>query len=207
MKYTYIKHDISGYYITFDEKFREDLYNNIGSTWEDFLDNKWVLLSDEQVAFKEAHEDATVKEVWEMELEPIPERTLEQAKAEMIAKINEYDRSSNVNGFTVNGTIEGWFTPEERSNYKNSIDAAKLLGIEKLALYLNDTLINVTPTDAEQMLAQIQLYADQCYIITKQHKIDVNALETIAEVDEFNYEAGYPSKLNFNISYLEEEGE
>jgi hypothetical protein len=132
-----------------------------------------------------------------MQLTPAPVRTLEQAKKEMIWKIEGYDRSTNVNGFTINGEVEGWFTPDERSNYKSSIDAAKILGVEKLSFFIGDMLLEVTPNQAEYMLAQIQLYADQCYIVTKQHKIAVESFETIEEVDSFNYKGGYPEKINF----------
>ncbi len=205
-KYTYIKLDISGYYIEFSEKFNPSLYNNLGDTYEDFLDNKWVLLSDEQVQFHIDNPDASVREVWDMELTPVPERTLEQAKDEMKHKIDEYDRSENVNGFIVHDTINdvtfnGWFTAEERSNYKSSIDAAKLLGLDKLAFYIGEVLLEVTPAQAEYMLAQVQLYADQCYIVTKQNKIAVDALDTIEAVDAFEYESGYPGKITFDYPF------
>lgn len=207
-KYTYIKHDIRGYYIEFDEMFDPNLYNNLGSTFQDFLDNLWVLLSPEQVAFHEEHPEASVSEVWNMEIVPVPPyvRTLEDAKNEMMQNINDYDSSDNVNAFNVHDTehdvtFEGWFTPDERSNYKSSIDAAKLLGVSALTFFIGDVLLEVTPTQAEYMLAQVQLYADQCYIVTKQHKIAVEALETIEEVDAFPYQQGYPSKITFEYPF------
>lgn len=202
-KYTYIKHDIKGYYVEFNEMFNPDLYNNLGSTYQDFLNNLWVLLSDEQVAFHNEHPTASVKEVWDMQLTPIPPRTLDQAKREMIQNIEYYDNSSEVNGFTINNDVEGWFTPDERSNYRSSIDAAKLLQVPSLSFYVGDMLLEVTPTQAEYMLAQVQLYADQCYMVTKQHKLDVEAMETIEEVDEFDYTADYPQKINFTYPIQE----
>lgn len=200
-KYTYIKMDIKGFYIEFDEMFDPNLYNNLGDSYEDFLDNKWVLLSEDQVIFHDEHPNASVKEVWNMEIDPIPPRTLTDAKREMIDKIDEYDKSNHVNGFTVNGEIEGWFMPEERSNYKSSIDSANLLGVSALTFFIDDMELTVTPTQAEYMLAQIQLYADQCYVVTKQHKLTVEALETIEEVDAFPYMLGYPKKLNFTYPF------
>jgi hypothetical protein len=203
-KYTYIKYDIRGYYIEFDEMFNLDLYNNLGETWKDFLDNKWVLLSDEQVAFHNEHPTASIKEVWNMEItpEPIHERTLEDAKMEMLSNIDMYDNSINVNGFTVNGTIEAWFTADERSNYKSSIDSAKLLGVQELSFFIGGMELTLPTSSLELMLAQIQLYADQCYIVTKQHKIAVEALETIEAVDAYAYTSGYPERLNFDVESL-----
>lgn len=197
-KYTYIKYDVEGYYIEFDEKFDETLYNNIGKIFEDFLENRWLLLSDEQVAFHIEHPEASVEEVWNMQLK---QRTLDQAKEEMIEKITEYDSSTEVNSFTINNEIEGWFTPEERSNYKSSIDAAKLVGLNELSFFIGDMLLTVSPTQAEYMLAQIQLYADQCYIVTKEHKIEVMNLESIEDVDSYDYTKDYPENINFTYPF------
>ena len=202
-KYTYIKYDIRGYYIEFDEMFNPDLYNNLGDTWEDFLGNKWVLLSDEQVAFHNEHPTASIKEVWDMEItpEPIHERTLEEAKMEMLSNIDMYDNSINVNGFTVNGTIEAWFTADERSNYKSSIDSAKLLGVSELSFFIGDMNLTLPTTSLELMLAQIQLYADQCFIVTKEHKIAVEALDDVEAIDAFQYTEGYPEQIDFTYPF------
>jgi hypothetical protein len=200
--FTYIKLDINGYYIDFEEMLDPNLYDNLGDTYEDFLNNEWVLLSDEQVAFHVENPTASVKEVWDMELTPVPPRTLEQAKAEMIEKIDFYDSSTSVNAFKIHDiehdiTFEGWFTPDERSNYRSSIDAAKLFGVETLSFFIGEFLLEVTPAQAEYMLAQIQLYADQCYIVTKEHKIEVEGLDSIEAVDSFQYTKGYPEKITF----------
>ena len=193
-QYVYIKKSIFPHFVDFAEALKAEEYNNLGETYQDYLDNKWVLLNDDQVAYLEAHENADVKEVWDM---APAQKTLEQAKMEKMMQINAYDRSNNVNSFTINGTIEGWFTPEQRSNYKSSIDAAKLLGVESLQFFIGDLLLNITPTQAELMLAQIQLYADQCYIVTKEHQIAVEQLETVEAVENYDHTAGYPTRLNF----------
>ena len=195
--YVYIKLSIAATFVSFEKPLSEEEYNNIGSTWQDFLDNLWVPLNDEQVAFHEEHPAASVNEVWDMQLNPVPERTLEDAKSEMIERIEEYDSSPNVNSFLINGVDAGWLTPAERSNYKSSIDAAKLLGLEKLSFFIGDNLLEVTPDQGEYMLAQIQIYADRCFIVTKQHKMAVGALETIEEVDNYHFADGYPEKPDF----------
>lgn len=193
--YIYIKSNISNNFVEFEYPFDETLYNNIGATWQDYLNGMWVLLSNEQVEFHRNYPDASVEEVWNMSISH--ERTLDQAKSEMIQKIQEYDNSTSVNDFLINGEIHGWFTPEERSNYKSSVDAAKLIGIQSLDFFINNIMFTVSTEQAEQILAIIQLYADKCYIVTKQHIIYVESLETIEEVDNFNYKQGYPPKPNF----------
>lgn len=201
--YTYIRNAIKGYYIeTPDEISQEYWEGYIGSTYDDFLNGMWVPLSDEQVAFHYEYPSASIKEVLDMQLTPEPERTLEQAKSEKIDQIDRYDSSDFVNGFDVvteDGTITAWLTPSERANYRSSIDAAELLEINELSLYIGDTQITIPTQTAKLMLAQIQLYADRCFIVTKQHKAAVEVLSSIEEVDNYNNVSGYPEKLVFNI--------
>jgi len=197
-KYIYIKKGHG--FIEFGSPMSQELNGNVmGTTWQDYVAGKWVPLSAEQVAFKEEHPNASVLEVWRMEITPAPVRTLEQAKSEKISAINAYDVSDNVNQFTLNGVLTDWFTPAQRSNYRNSIDAAKVVGIESLSLFVGGNAITITTTLAEQLLAQIQLYADACYIVTQQHIAAVNALDTIEAVDAFDITQDYPAKLNFSL--------
>lgn len=198
--YLYIKRNTKDIYLEFEEKINPEEYN-VGTTYEDYLDNKIVLLSKEQVKFHEDNPQASVKEVWDMELivSKIPERTIGQAKTEALHKLNIYDNSFNVNGFTINNTIKTWFTPTERSNYSTSVNSAKILGIDKLSFFVGNIALEVPTNKAEYMLAAIQLYADSCYIVTKQHQLAIEALETIEEVDSYDYTTGYPDKLNFDL--------
>ena len=197
-RYTYIKRDVTDYYVECDELLSPSFFP-IGETWVDFINNKYVLLSDEQVAFREANPDATIKEVWDMQLTPPHVRTLEDAKVEMIQKIDEYDSSDNVNAFIINNSVKAWFTADERANYRNSIDSAETLGVEELTFFAGNMLITVPTSNAKIMLATVQLYADKCYIVTQLHKDTVNNLETIEEVDAFDYTAGYPEMPSFVI--------
>ena len=198
--YTYVKRNIPRHYVTLENKLNPDLYSNIGSTYQDYLYNKYVLLTDEQVAFHNEYPEATVEEVFNLAINDNsePARTIEVAKTEMLQKIDSHDASDEVNGFLING-IKAWFTVQERNNYKASIDSAKLLGIESLSFFIGDHLLTITPEMAEHMLAAIQLYADQCFIVTKQHKLKVESLESIEEVDLYDYYAGYPKMLEFEL--------
>lgn len=201
--YTYIKQSISKHFVTFEEPLSSEEYNNIGENWQDYLDNKWVLLTEEQVVFHEEHPSASVFEVWNMEITPPHVRTLEEAKEEKINEINTYDSGDFVNGFDIerNGEIitSSWLTPAERANYRSSIDAAELVGLTELSLYIGEMPATLSVQTAKLMLAQIQLYADQCFIVTKQHIASVEALDSIADVDTYNVSVGYPDRLVFTL--------
>lgn len=246
---TYVRNNIEGFYAEFPQEIDTAYWQGkIGTTYEDFVDGKWVRLSEQQAQFHIDNPDASVREVIAMQLDP---RTIEQAKDDKLEAIEEYDNSDAVNVFYVlkdggnvptweNMTeseqidfvrkyvktmlpsqwyelsleeknayirnvyieehkIPDWFTAAERSNHKDSIDAAETLGIETLDVPIAGQSITIPVQSAKLMLAQIQLYADACYRVTETHKATVNAIETIEEVDAYDYTIGYPEKLTFTI--------
>lgn len=199
MKNIYLKRDIKGYYVEFPNQLNPEEYNNLGTTYEDFTNNKWVLLSEDQIKFKETNPNASIKEVLNMELIVYTKtenvRDLLDVKKEAIYNIynNEEIKSFTINDITV------WFDVEKRSYLKNLIDSAKLLEQEIISFYVDDLLVNIKVSEAEIMLAKIQLYINDCDIISKQHELNIDKLTTIEEVDSYDYTTGYPEKLHFEI--------
>lgn len=197
---TYIRKSIAGYYVEYPEEI-DPVYweGKIGTTYQDFEQDKWIHLSLEQVAFHVGNPYATIEEVINMALTP---ETIEEAKARKISLIEEYDSSEAVNSFNVvtpDGDVSAWLTPSERSNYRSSIDAAKLVGIQDVSLYIAEIPVTLTVQTAELMLAQIQLYADACANVTKRHIIAVEALDTVEAVDAYDFTTGYPERLSFTL--------
>lgn len=136
---------------------------------------------------------------------PTPAQLLEQAKMQKIAEIEAYDNSDEVNGFDIvagGQTMAAWLTPDKRSDYKNSLDSAELLGMTEVHPVLNGVAITLDIQTAKLALAKIQIYANQCYGVTEQHKAAVNALETVEEVEEYDFTAGYPERLTFSVEEL-----
>ena len=135
--------------------------------------------------------------------EPTPyQRTIEDAKFEKLAQIDEYDSSDAVNSFDIvmnENTMSAWLTPDKRANYKNSVDAAELTGLEELHPVFNGIELTLPTQMAKMALAQIQLYADRCFIVTETHKAEVNALDSIEAVDNYDITSGYPEKLIFTL--------
>ena len=206
---TYIRKNIKGYYIEYSDPLDTVVWDGkIGTTYQDFLDGKWVHLSTEQVAFHVEHPSASIREVIAMEITPTPPRTLEQAKSEKLMQIQNYDNSDTVNGFDIvigEDTMTAWITPEQRANYKNSLDSAELLGLTEVHPVFNGIQLTLETAMAKMALAQIQIYADRCFIVTETHKANVEALETIEAVDAYDNTTGYPERLVFNLNQTEEE--
>lgn len=193
--------NLSSPYIALEEALNPTYYPNLGNTLEDYNKGEWVLLSQDQVKFLEDNPKASVEEVWKMELDNKVEkiRTLEDAKKEKLSQLNEFDTSDKVNAFTINGALTAWFSVQERLNYKQSVEAAKMMKVDKLSFYVGNNILEVETDKAAQMLASLQLYADACFMTTKAHMIKIESLQTIVEVDNYDFTTDYPEKLNFNL--------
>lgn len=120
------------------------------------------------------------------------ERTLEEAKAERLNALAVYDSSEAVNGFTLSGTTM-WIAPDERANYILTLQGAQRLGVENVTFLGHEIPVAL----ALQMLDAVNLYAMQCVAVTEAHRAAINALTTIAEVDNYDFTGGYPEKLQF----------
>ena len=198
MKYIYIKRNNAQHFVEFAEPLNEEQFNNLGTTWQDYLDNKWVLLNNEQISFYEINPAASVKEVFDMQLIPVPEKTLEQVKQEKIWQIEEYDRSEAVNSFTI-GNQTMWLTVEERQQIATQINANEAVGRETMTRYFGQQAFTFSLTTWKQMLIAVEVYAGDALNVTESHKISVNALETVEAVDSYDYTTNYPEKLHFSI--------
>lgn len=127
-----------------------------------------------------------------------PISKLDQAKKEVIRKIDEYDTSVNVNSFKLNG-IDVWLSKDTRVGLMNSISIEKAAGKEQSVLWFNSICVTVNCDSAIQMLSTLELYALDCYNKTAEHKVNVQSLSSIEEVRNYDYTQGYPSKLEFTI--------
>ena len=127
-----------------------------------------------------------------------PISKLDQAKKEIIRKIEEYDTSVNVNSFKLNG-VDVWLSKDTRVGLMNSISIEKAAGKEESVLWLNGICITINCDAAVQMLSSLELYALACYNKTAEHKLAVSQLTDVSKVKAYDYTAGYPDKLSFTI--------
>ena len=127
-----------------------------------------------------------------------PISKLDQAKKEIIRKIDEYDTSVNVNSFKLN-SVDVWLSKDTRVGLMNSISIQKAAGKEQSVLWFNNICVTVNCDSAIQMLSALELYALDCYNKTAEHKANVQNLSSIEEVHNYDYTQGYPNKLEFTI--------
>lgn len=189
----YIKRNITGYYREYPEPFDPQLNVNLGTTYEDFLSNMWVPLSDEQVAFHEENPTASVKEVWDMQFHEKPIEYVRQLK---IQQIINYDCSDNVNSFTI-GNTQMWLTVTERQQLATQITANEAIGRETMTRWFDGKEFTFSISQWKQMLTALEVYAGDALNTTEQHKANVNMLDTVEAINNYDITSGYPQKLTF----------
>lgn len=131
------------------------------------------------------------------EPEPTPEELKEKARQQKLQAIEAYDTSSAVNGFQYNG-VTMWIDKATRVGLVNAVDSAILLDKEDITFGISGVSVTMSCTAAQGMLAQLEMYALDCYNVTLGHKTAVNALETREEIEAYDYTVGYPEQLVFN---------
>lgn len=133
---------------------------------------------------------------------PTPEELLDKAKQNKIGELTAYDNSDAVNSFiirTSNGDFTEWLDPYKRNNASRAIESAKKLGMPTLTTAIGDIPVTLAIEDADLYLAQLEMYAVTCTGVTASHKAAINALETVEEVEGYDFTQGYPEKLVFSV--------
>lgn len=123
--------------------------------------------------------------------------TLENAINAKLEEIIKYDISSAVNGFYYQGN-EYWLDKATRVGLMNSTRILKESGQTTTTLWFNDLCLTLPVDDVIDKLSALEQYALSCYNVTASHKIAVQALTTIDEVNEYDVTQGYPTKLDLS---------
>ena len=166
---------------------------------EDFQVGKIITLNAEQIEFYKANRNATTQEIFDCALAIIEVRelTLEQVKFQKVHKLISHDRSSEVNSFTLFGNVM-WLHRDTRMSLMQTALILEQSGQTETTLWTegdNPEPITVSISDLKMALAGLEIYAKQCYDTTAQHKRNIASLETIEEVQQYDFTANYPQKL------------
>lgn len=125
-------------------------------------------------------------------------RPLVLMKNSKIDELVEYDKSEDVNIFSVNNKYT-WFDKDTRAVLNTSIESAALLNESEITFVINDKEFSIDIQTAKQMLATIQRYADKCYLVTEAHKRAIKALSKEEDIVNYDVTVGYPNKVAFTL--------
>ena len=135
---------------------------------------------------------------WEVYVKPEPtkEELLIAAKNNKKQEITNYDSSNDVNEFYVS-EMPMWLDKATRTGLMLRFNAEIAMGKEETSLWYGNISVPLQLTSAIQMLYALEVYASSCYDVTQSHIAAVEALETIEEVEAYEFTTGYPEKLRF----------
>lgn len=190
---------------------------NIGTTIAEYENGAFLLLNDEQVAFHEAHPEASPLEVWNMELVPVPEPTptpepdeLAVARQQKLHEIAEQDAFSNK--FYVSVTSGGvevanqelWIDKDLRNSlYSITLPALQSDGETKTKLWTTSTppaSIDVPITWAMEKLPLLEIYAKRTYDLRASNEAAAYAATTVEEIAQIDAKKNYPHFLTFELN-------
>lgn len=122
--------------------------------------------------------------------------TIEELQMEMIALINSYDTSSEVNTFFLNGEAI-WLDKAMRNSIENTLRNRLANGSKSASIWYNAKEFYMPIDKALEMIAKVDIYASDCYNVTHRHIANVLKLTTEEDITSYNYQSGYPTKLKF----------
>ena len=218
-KYTYITKRNKLTYIGLDNLL-DPSCNDIGESYLDFLAGKWVLLSEEQVLFKEEHPNATIREVLNMKIaerepEPSQAKVIEaevfnRAKDRKLDEIRAQDAKSNK--FFISVISEGkevannefWMDKDLRNSLLNvTLPALQKNGDTTTKLWSNTippTSIEVPIDWALNCIPVVEIYAKKTYDMMQGNIAKVYAAKTVDEINSIDVESGYPPYITFELN-------
>lgn len=162
--------------------------------------NKWAVRFDVQVIQERENEVTYMEEI--LGHEP----TIDEIKTIVIAGIDAYDSSSDVNNFTVNG-FPMWLDKQTRTSlsYTISVEQSKTILGDEIATTrlwydgIPPIHFDIPIAQLKLMLAELEMYAKATYDVTHLHKATVYSLDVATEILSFDIRADYPKKLAFNL--------
>lgn len=128
--------------------------------------------------------------------EPTEEEQFMSAKNEKKNEIEFYDSSSEVNVFYIQ-EIPIWLDKATRAGLKLRFEAELAMGMTETTLWYNNMQFPLSLENGMMMLYAIEVYASKCYDNTQMHLANVEKIETMEELNNYDYTTGYPEKLNF----------
>lgn len=138
--------------------------------------------------------------------EPEPEEVdlLEQAIRQKIEELREFDESKEVNNCIIvsNGIeMNYWKNKHERDALKSAVRDYQTIGRTDYRLDLRELGVYLwIPCDKLlQMLAELEVYATDCFNRTTDHMFAIKGLASVEEVEAYDFREGYPAVVRFGF--------
>lgn len=172
------------------------IYRVMIKTTEEADENGMIMVATAKYTHRPTAEE--ISEDYQWHTETLDKMKLEQAKLVKNREIMEYNSSSNVDGFYLNG-VKHWLTLDERKAAELSTKAHITLGHETTEQCMGGVFYTIPCESLIYMLAELEIYALECLNHAKRQEAEVLAMTDIASVENYDVTAGYPEMLKFEL--------
>ena len=137
----------------------------------------------------------------EDDIDEVKALALPDIKEYRIKQIDDYDKSDNVNSFSIGGQAM-WLTVDERQQLATQISANKAIGRETMTKWFGGHEFTFPISSWEQMLVALEVYCGDALNVTENHKATIESFDNADDVLSYDITVDYPQKLTF--PYVEE---
>lgn len=153
----------------------------------------WLQLLNEQSNGKRI---TTNEEGYPIAINPI--ESLEEVKSKIINRILVFDKSEQINSFSLRGD-NIWLDKDLRSSIIDTVTIKIKKGITESSIWYNDKEYVLKCEDILSMLEDVSVYADACNSTTNRHVANIKEMTNVYNIETYNYRLNYPVKLVFEF--------
>ena len=110
-----------------------------------------------------------------------------------ILKYQIMKQDSKVNVFSFRGKDYWW-----DKNTRIGLNRLANSGKNSYEIVLETDIIEISKNELQNLLNQLEIYANKCFVNTHKHLNAIETLNTPLELIEYNYTLGYPNKVVIN---------
>ena len=115
---------------------------------------------------------------------------IESLRQVLIGKVNYIEDSKE---FEYKGE-NLWWDKNTRAGLVNLVNSTS----EDLSILINNKIFKISSESLKNLLNQLEIYANKCFINTQRHLNAIKNLNTPLELIEYDYTLGYPNKVVIN---------
>jgi len=112
---------------------------------------------------------------------------IESLRTVLRAKINKMEDSKE---FIYKGNTL-WWDKATRAGLINLANSS----FEDIQILIGSEFVDFNPTVLKNLLTKLEVYSSKCFVATHQHLINIEKLNTIEDIINYNYTLGYPEKV------------
>lgn len=110
-----------------------------------------------------------------------------------VLKYQIMKQDSKVNVFSFRGKDYWW-----DKNTRIGLDRLANSGKDSYEIVFGTDIIEISKNELQNLLNQLEIYANKCFINTQRHLNTIENLNTPLELIEYDYTLGYPNKVVIN---------